>query len=98
MEINGVITKFSYETLVKPLYCSPAVKRGIWRTLNIVRELEKVLGKPPKKVFIETTRTNDVKGDLGRKSSRQKQLLAIYTKNSLDKDLLTSLKGYAERD
>ena len=98
LEINGVITKFSYETLVKPLYCSPAVKRGIWRTLNIVRELEKVLGKPPKKVFIETTRTNDVKGDLGRKSSRQKQLLAIYTKNSLDKDLLTSLKGYAERD
>lgn len=47
----------SYE-IVENLYCSPAVKRGIWRALSIVKEILKVTGHPPKKIFIETTREN----------------------------------------
>jgi len=38
---------------VEELYCSPAVKRSIWSALKIVREIVKVQGHSPKKIFVE---------------------------------------------
>lgn len=97
-EINGLITKFSYKEIVEPLYCSPAVKRGIWRALNIVKEIEKAnKGMPPKKIFIETTRAEGIKGDAGRKDSRKNQLLKLYRTCKVEDDLLESLKNSDER-
>lgn len=40
----------SYE-LVEELYVSPAVKRQIWQSLLIVKEICKVMGNPPKRVL-----------------------------------------------
>lgn len=60
---------------VDEMYVSPAVKRQIWQTLQIVNELKKVLGEDPKKIFVEVARENT---DLGRTLSRKKFLLDLY--------------------
>lgn len=61
--------KISYE-MVDGLYVSPAVKRGIWRALQIVEDIVKVTGKPPKKIFVETTReSREKKRTVSRKDS-----------------------------
>lgn len=40
-------------------YFSAPVKRMVWQTLLIIKELEKVLGAPPKRIFVEMTRKPD---------------------------------------
>lgn len=72
---NLINTKFSYDSLVKPLAVSPSVKRQIWQTLLIVHELRKVMGKAPRKVFVEMARE---KGEKVRSTSRKLSLLKLY--------------------
>jgi CRISPR-associated endonuclease Csn1 len=68
----------TYKT-VKELYCSPSVKRAIWRSFEIVKEIEKIMGKPPKKIFIETTRDADDKSKKGKRTiSRKEQIKNLY--------------------
>lgn len=73
---KGEIKRISYE-LVDQLYVSPAVKRQIWQTLQIVKELCKVMGTPPKRVFVEMARE---KMESNRTESRQKVLIDLYKK------------------
>ncbi len=64
---------------VSALYCSPAVKRSIWKTIEIVKEIVKIQGKDPAKVFIEMAREvkdGSMKGS--RTVSRKDQLLELY--------------------
>lgn len=68
--------EISYQ-LIQELYVSPAVRRQIWQTLLVVKELCKVLGKPPKRVFVEMARE---KTGNGRTQSRQTRLLELYKK------------------
>ncbi|MBJ2357083.1 type II CRISPR RNA-guided endonuclease Cas9 [Sphaerochaeta sp. S2] len=68
-------TKFSYESLVKPLSVSPPVKRQIWQTLLVVHELKKVMGKAPKRVFVEMAREEREKK---RTTSRKESLRILY--------------------
>ena len=69
--------EFTYEDL-EDSYFSVPVKRMIWQTLLVVREIEKVMGYAPKRIFVEMTRTEEEKGDKGRKESRGNQLLELY--------------------
>ena len=71
---KGELKGISY-SVVESLNVSPAVRRQIWQTLLIVKELCKVLGGPPKRIFVEMARekTND-----GRKESRKKRLIELY--------------------
>lgn len=55
-EVADEITKISYDALVKDLYVSPAVKRSIWQSIEIVEEVKKVMGCAPKKIFVELAR------------------------------------------
>lgn len=71
-EIQGI----SYE-LVEQLYVSPSVKRQIWQTLQIVKELCKVMEKPPKRIFVEMARE---KAESKRTESRKKVLIDLYKK------------------
>ena len=74
----GVEEQVTYNT-IEELYCSPAVKRTIWRAVCLVREIIKVQGGPPKKLFIEMAREttdNGKKGD--RTVSRKQQLIDLY--------------------
>lgn len=73
------------------MYFSAPVKRMVWQTLCIIKELEKVLGKAPKRLFVEMTR-NEQK-DKKRTDSRKQQFLDLY-KNIKDesrdwKELIT---------
>lgn len=69
---DSKLDKLDYSA-VDSLYVSPSVKRQIWQTLKIVDELVKVIGKPPKKVFVETTRSKQ--DNPQRTVSRKKRLL-----------------------
>ena len=73
-EFSGIPT-FSYDSLVKDLHVSPNIKRGIWQTLAIIKEIEKITGHPAKKIFIETARGG---GEKKRTVSRKNQLLELY--------------------
>jgi len=66
----------SYQ-MVEELYVSPAVKRQIWQTLQVVKELCEVMGEPPKRVFIEMAREN---AQSKRTESRKKRLIELYKK------------------
>ena len=72
-EQTGALT---YKT-VEEMYVSPAVKRQIWQTLQVVNEIKKVLGEEPKRVFLEVARE---KQDTGRTLSRKKKLYDLYAK------------------
>lgn len=70
-------TVLSYET-VKELTVSPAVKRPIWQTLKIIKEITHIMGDEPARIFIEMAR--DKQPDKGRTDSRKKQLIELYKK------------------
>lgn len=63
---------------VEKLYVSPAVRRGIWQSLQMVDEYISALGRLPDKIFVEVTREDGTKGDAGRTQPRKKQLLEKY--------------------
>ncbi|MBR3509983.1 MAG: type II CRISPR RNA-guided endonuclease Cas9 [Lachnospiraceae bacterium] len=73
-----VLSDFEVEDLDEYYFSAP-VKRMIWQTILVIREIEKVMGSAPKRVFIEMTRSDEEKGDKGRKDSRGKALLALYS-------------------
>lgn len=74
-EINGQVNVYSYENLVADLYCSPAVKRGIWQTLSLIQEIIGFMGHEPKKTFVEVAREE---GEKKRTISRRQSLIELY--------------------
>lgn len=82
---------------VENLYISPAVRRPLWQALKIVREIVKITGKEPSKIFIEMARENGEKGK--RTISRKARLQALYKKCKDDtRDWTKELKGKPEED
>lgn len=71
------LSEFTYEDL-EDTYFSVPVKRMIWQTILVVREIEQIMGYAPKKVFVEMARSEEEKGDKGRKDSRGDKLLELY--------------------
>ncbi len=69
------LSEFKAEDL-EEYYFSAPVKRMIWQTLKVIRELEKVLGAPPKRVFVEMTRSPQEKRV--RTVSRRQKFLDLY--------------------
>lgn len=82
---------------VENLYISPAVRRPLWQALKIVREIVKITGKEPSKIFIEMAREN---GEKGRRTiSRKARLQALYKKCRDDtRDWAKELEGKSEED
>lgn len=58
------------------MYLSAPVKRMVWQTLLIVKELEKVLGCAPRRIFVEMAREDAEKGR--RTESRKQKLQNLY--------------------
>lgn len=72
------LSEFTTEDLDEYYFSAP-VKRMVWQTLLIIKELERTLGCPPTRIFVEMTRSDEEKkGDAGRKKSRKTQLLELY--------------------
>ena len=97
MSTVGYRTDISYD-LVKESYASPAVKRGIWQTLKIIRELQTITGFSPSRIFVETAREKDDKQ--GRTVSRRLALIERYKAIRDDsRDWLGELTNkYTDRD
>ena len=57
------------------MYVSPSVKRQIWQTLQIVKEVQHVMGQKPKRVFVEMARE---KQESSRTESRKQRLIELY--------------------
>ncbi|MFR5700983.1 MAG: type II CRISPR RNA-guided endonuclease Cas9 [Eubacterium ramulus] len=59
------------------MYLSAPVKR-VWfgQTIRVVDEVQQIMGCPPKRIFVEMTRSDGEKGK--RTVSRQKKLLDLY--------------------
>lgn len=87
---------------VEELYASPAVKRAVWQTMLILKEIRKITGKNPKKIFVEMARGNEK--EKNRTESRQKQLQRIYDNIGKDikeweaEDVLKSLDSKSDED
>ncbi|WP_416181756.1 type II CRISPR RNA-guided endonuclease Cas9 [Acidaminococcus timonensis] len=58
------------------LYLSNPVKRMVWQTVLILRELHHVLGEAPSRIFVEMARDNNA--EKKRTESRKQRLLALY--------------------
>lgn len=74
----GVSKGKTLKEMVDKLYIPPNVKRSVYQTLRIANEITKIMGHAPKKIFVEMTRHNGVKGDKGKKLSRKTQLADFY--------------------
>ena len=86
-------SKLTYKT-VEDLYVSHAVKRQIWQTLKVVKEIEKVMGEKPKRVFVEMARE---KQENKRTESRKKQLQDLYKAcKTEERDWVTELGKYED--
>lgn len=81
------------------MYLSAPVKRMVWQTLRILNEIEEVMGRPPKRVFVEMTRENKKKGE--RTKSRKNQLIELFKNPELKKEQrnwLSELEGHTEQE
>ena len=65
----------SYEIL-EQMRVPPAVRRSLWQTLSVVKELRKITGSEPKRIFIEMARGGDAVKQ--RAKSRKQQLMELY--------------------
>lgn len=85
----------SYQT-IEELGLSPAVKRQVWQSVLIVKEICKVQKGEPRRLFVEMARE---KTDSGRTESRKKKLLDLYKSCAKEeKELVQNLEMRQEAD
>ncbi len=75
---NGQITAANAGQAVDELAVSPAVKRSIRRTLAVIKEVTKVMGHAPKRIFLEVARGPAENQKNQRTQSRKQALLDCY--------------------
>ncbi len=80
------------------MYMSPAVRRGVWRTVSVVRDIVECAGHNPKKVFVETTRDVRGKNESKRTDSRKDRLAYLYKACREDERWISDLNGRTESD
>lgn len=76
-----VLSSFKPEDLDEYYFSAP-VKRMVWQTILIIKELEKVLGNAPSRLFVEMTR--DHSDDKRRTISRKQKFLDLYRNEKKD--------------
>ena len=91
--MTGETKNFTYDT-VNQLSVSPAVKRQVWQTLQVIKEICKVMGQPPKRIFVEMARE---KQESKRTESRKKKLLDLYKQcKNEERELVSRLENADE--
>lgn len=66
-------------------YLSAPVKRMVWQTMKMLKEVCELTGKEPDKIFVEMPREHEKNAT--RKDSRKKKLLDLYTSLKSEKKL-----------
>ncbi|UTC98779.1 type II CRISPR RNA-guided endonuclease Cas9 [Treponema denticola] len=85
---EDVEKQFSYNGLVKPLFLSPSVKKMLWQTLKLVKEISHITQAPPKKIFIEMAKGAEL--EPARTKTRLKILQDLYNSCKNDADAFSS--------
>ena len=100
---TDIIDASDYGSVFKDVYVSPSVKRPIWQSIQIIKELIKVQGRAPEKIFIEMARENESDEKKNRmksqRNSRKERLLELY--RSCDDDTrnwTAEIEGRDERE
>jgi CRISPR-associated endonuclease Csn1 len=92
--IYGSIDEMEYEDL-NGMYLSAPVKRMVWQTILVLKDLRKVLPNEPKRIFVEMARGEDKKKE--RKLSRKQKFLDLYKDCATEeKWLLDKLESTSE--
>lgn len=84
---------FGLKEQIDKLYCAPNVKRTIWQTILVVKEITKIMGTEPDRVFMEF---DGEEGEKKQKESRDKKLIKLYEnfiKETKDQDAIVNLKS-----
>lgn len=86
--------KLSLDEKLRQMYLSNSVIRPIMRTLEIAKEIKKIMKNSPEKIFIEMTRENNPNNKNKRTSSRKEQIKALFDsiRKDWDKDELEALE------
>ena len=100
-QMNTVYYRDKHSTLeerLSEMYIPTAVRRAVIRTLDIAKELNRLTGTAPAKIFIEMARnhTNDNKGK--RTVSRKDKLREYLKKCADDENLLKELEMKSEEE
>lgn len=90
----GMIQKVTYASTVEKLIVSPANKRAIWQTVQIMEEIRKVMKAEPDKIFVEMARGGEK--EKTRKASKKFRLLDLYA--GCEKDARDWTKEIEARD
>lgn len=71
---------------LKDMYVPTAVRRAVTRTFDIVKELKKIQGRDPDKIFIEMAR-GAVETSKGKRTNSRKDQILEYWRGLDDKDI-----------
>lgn len=82
-KLNSFDGKKSLNKMVEELYISPKVKRPVYQSLLITKEIEKIMKCPPKKIFVEVAKGPQEKK---RTQSRKNKLIDLYKSCKKDFD------------
>ena len=74
MEVKKPLSEWKIEDLDE-FYLSSSVKRMTWQAMKVVDELQRVIEKAPKRIFVEMTRGE---GKKARTVSRKDKLISLY--------------------
>ncbi len=92
VNLNKTLSDIHIEDLDE-LYFSAPVKRMVWQTLLLLKEIQKVMGCAPDRIFIEMTRNE---GDKVRTTSREKELKELYKNvRDLDREWEKEIEAFA---
>lgn len=75
--------KIKYED-VQELAGSPSLKKGVWHSIKIIKEIVNIMGNSPSHIYLEVAREDGQKGK--RTTSRYNFLKKIYEKIDIDID------------
>lgn len=93
-EHYGATTQ-SVKEMVEASYAPPSIKRAILQTVVIVEELVKIMGHPPKRIFVEMARGEEEKK---RTVSRKATLEELYKSCKKEApELLGQLEGCSDQ-
>lgn len=88
--------KKSLKERLDEMRVSNSVRRPVYRTLAVVKDIEKAFGKPDK-IFVEMTRGGQTDQKRKRTKSRKQQILDLYDKCKDDvHDLIRQLEAMGE--
>lgn len=86
------------DSLLDEIYVSNAVKRPIYRTLDVIKDIKSVCKTAPQKIYVEMARGQEE--EKSRKKSRKEQILELY--KNMDKaevrELSKQLEDREERE